>query len=100
MPKYVVIFGRTIPIKYISKEQLDKHIVSAEGIWDSYTRSIYINKAAPKNVQLYYIYHEMGHAAKTFTGLDQILSAELQEVIVQTFATLIEDVIKQKNIFR
>lgn len=92
--------GRTIPIKLISKDELNNMIVGAEGIWDTYTRTIYINKEAPLVIQKYYIYHEMGHAMKTFTGLDQVIMAELQEVIVQSYATLIEDVLKQARILK
>jgi Zn-dependent peptidase ImmA (M78 family) len=100
MPTFVMVYGRKIPIRYINKDQLNEHINGAEGLWDTYTRQIYINKEAPKCVQYYYIYHEMGHAVLTYTGLDQILSAELQEVIVQSFATMFEDVVKQKNKFK
>jgi len=100
MPNSVTIYGRNIPIKYISKKKLDQYITGAEGIWDTYTQTIYINREAPQNIQYYYIYHEIGHAIKTFVGLDQILPAELQEVIVQSFATGIQDIIKQKAKFR
>lgn len=100
LPKSVEIMGRTIPIKLVSKEDLNKWIMGAEGIWDTYTRTIYINKEAPLQIQKYYVYHEMGHAMKTFVGLDQVISAELQEVIVQSYATLIEDVLKQANILK
>jgi hypothetical protein len=100
MPKYVTIFGRKIPIKLCTKEQLDLIYKDAAGIWDPTTRTIYIDKNAPKKTQLYWLYHEMGHATKTFVGLDQILPSELQEVIVQSFATLIEDVLSQKGIFK
>lgn len=100
MPKTIDIYGRKIPIKYISKTELEKYIAGAEGIWDTYTQAIYINKEAPRNIQLYYIYHEIGHAIKTFVGLDQILPPELQEIIVQSFATGIQDIIRQKHKFK
>jgi hypothetical protein len=100
MPKFVTIYGRKIPIKICTKEQLDVIFQDAAGIWDPTQRVIYIDGNAPKRTQLYWLYHEMGHACKTFTGLDQILPPELQEVIVQSFATLIEDVIAQKSIFK
>lgn len=91
----VEVMGREIPIRYITKSELNQMIQSAEGIWDTYERAIYINKEAPIKIQKYYIYHEIGHAVKTFTGLDQVILPELQEVIVQSFATLIEDVLRQ-----
>lgn len=97
LPRKVTIMGREIPIKYISKTKLNDMIQNAEGIWDSYDRCIYISKDAPRNIQLYYIYHEIGHALKNFTGLDQVIPPEIQEIIVQSFATLIEDVLKQSH---
>jgi len=100
MPKHVTIFGRKIPIKLCSKEQLDMIFKDAAGIWDPVTRTIYIDSSAPKKTQLYWLYHEMGHATKTFVGLDQILAPELQEIIVQSFATLIEDIVNQKGSFK
>jgi hypothetical protein len=100
MPKYVTIFGRKIPVKLASREELDSLFKDAAGIWDPTTRIIYIDKSAPKETQLYWLYHEMGHATKTFVGLDQILPPELQEIICQSYATLIEDVLKQKAIFK
>jgi Zn-dependent peptidase ImmA (M78 family) len=100
MPTSVIVFGRKIPIKYITSKQLSKFIINAEGIWDTYTRTIYINKEAPVAVQKYYIYHEMGHAVMTFVGLDQIIQAEMQEIIVQSFATMQEEFIKQASLFK
>jgi len=100
MPKYVTIFGRKILVKLATREQLDMLFKDAAGIWDPTTRIIYIDKTAPKQAQLYWLYHEMGHAAKTFVGLDQVLPAELQEIICQSYATLIEDVLKQRAIFK
>jgi Zn-dependent peptidase ImmA (M78 family) len=91
MPTFVTVYGRKIPIKYITREKLDTFIPNAEGIWDSYTRTIYICKTAPLKIQMYYIYHEVGHAVMNFTGLDQILPPEIQEVICQSYATVMED---------
>jgi len=97
LPRKVTVMGRVIPIRYISKAKLNAMFPNAEGVWDSYERCIFINREAPRNIQLYYIYHEMGHAIKNFIGLDQVIQAEFQEVIVQSYATLIEDILKQSN---
>jgi Zn-dependent peptidase ImmA (M78 family) len=97
LPRKITVMGRDIPIKYVSKKKVGAMIQNAEGIWDSYERCIYINKEAPRNIQLYYIYHEIGHAMKNFVGLDQVIQAEFQEVIVQSYATLIEDILKQSH---
>lgn len=97
LPSSIEVFGRKIPIKYIDKEELNKMIQNAEGIWDTYERCIYINKEAPRNIQLYYIYHEMTHAKHNFTGIDQMLPPEFVEIICQCTATLIEDVLNQSS---
>lgn len=104
MPKYVFIFGRKIPIKYLSPAEMLKlypnpHNSAPAGLWDSPSRTIYLNSDYPRKDQTYTLFHEMGHAVKSFVGLDQLLQPELQEIIVQTFATLIEDVLKQAHKF-
>lgn len=96
MPKYVTILGRKIPIKLATREQLDRIIPNAEGIWDGYNQIIYIYKAAPKHIQKYCLYHEIGHALLTFTGIDQTINPELQEIIVQSYATLIDDIVMNR----
>jgi Zn-dependent peptidase ImmA (M78 family) len=100
MPTFVTVFGRKIPIKYIPKKVLDTYIQNAEGVWDTYTRTIYICKTAPKNIQQYYIYHEAGHAILHFTGLDQCLSPDIQEIICQSYATGLEDMMSQRSKFK
>lgn len=100
MPKSVVIFGRTIPIKYLSQKQIDKIIPGAFGVWDPEHYCIYMMKEQSRVSFFRTLRHEVGHAVKTITGLDQVLPPELQEIIVQTFAGLIEDVQKQAAKFR
>lgn len=100
MPTFVIVYGRKIPVKYVTKKKLDEMIIGAEGIWDSYERTIYICKSAPKNIQMYYIYHEIGHAVMNFTGLDQIIPPEIQEVVCQSYATAMEDLSSHKVKFK
>jgi Zn-dependent peptidase ImmA (M78 family) len=97
MPNSVIILGRKIAIKYISKEKLHELLPHSEGIWDVWDQTIYINKEAPRKVQLYYIYHEIGHAIFTITGIDQSLPAEFQEIIVQSFASGVQDILNQSS---
>lgn len=100
MPTELEVMGRVIPLRYVQKEDLDKMISNAEGIWDTYTRTIYLNHEAPVEVKFYYTFHEAGHAVMTFTGLDQVMAPEIQEIVVQSFATLIEDILKQSSKFK
>jgi hypothetical protein len=96
LPKEVEVMGRKIPVHYLSQEAMSSMIQNAEGIWDTHNRCIYINKDAPQNVQLYYIFHEMVHAKHTFTGIDQSIDPGMIEVICQSTATLIEDILNSK----
>lgn len=99
MPKSVVVFGRTIPVKYLSSKDIIKLYPNPNGapsgLWDSTTRTIYINSDLPRPEQKYTLYHELGHACNTFTGMELILAPEIQEIMVQSYATLIEDILKQ-----
>ena len=89
MLKSIKVMGKVVKIKYVDRSVLDKMITNAEGIWDSYTETIFIYKKAPKAIQEYYIYHEAGHALLTYTGLDQVINPDMQEVLVQSYATFI-----------
>lgn len=105
MPKSVSVFGRKIPVKYLSAAEMLKLYpnpagVAPMGLWSSPDRVIYICNEYPKNEQRYTLFHEIGHTVMTFTGLELILPAEMQEVIVQTFATLIEDIVNQVSKFK
>ena len=100
LPNSVMVFGRKIEIKYISKKELDNFIQNAEGIYDTYTRGILINKEAPRYIQLYYIYHEIHHAMHNFTGIDQMLPPEFIEILCQCGASLTEDVLNQSKILK
>lgn len=105
MPKYISVFGRKIPIKYVTSPEMLKLYpnpqgIAAMGLWAGDQRTIYINNEYSKREQRYTLFHEVGHSIFTFTGLELILPAEIQEVIVQTFATLLEDILDQAQKFK
>lgn len=97
LPTDVEIMGRKIPVRYISKPEMEKIYPNAIGVWESTLRTIFILKDTTDEEKLYTLYHEMGHALKSFVGLDQVIAHELQEVIVQSYATLIEDILNQSQ---
>lgn len=92
MPKYVMIMGRKIPVKLVDQDVLDEMIEGSIGLYDCHTRCIYINKTLPKHIQKYTLYHELGHVIMDLTGLDQVIHRQVQEIICQSYATLIEDI--------
>lgn len=101
MIKSVTVLGREIPIIYLSEEKM-KEVYGgpAFGIWEAIKRVIYIREDLPKKEQHYVIFHEMGHALNTFTGMELVMESSYQEIMVQSFATLMEDLLKQKHKFR
>jgi hypothetical protein len=104
LPKSVTIFGRRIPIKNIPSKKIielyPEFTQSPLGLWDSSKRIIIINSDFPIEDQRYTLFHELGHCVKTFVGLDLILDPSLQEVIVQSFGTLIEDILNQSHVLK
>ena len=101
LPKSVTIFGRKIPVKNISSKNILKLYPdfnqAPQGLWDSGNRVIIINSDFPIADQKYTLYHEISHCVNTFVGLDLILDPSLQEIIVQSFATAIEDILKDST---
>lgn len=101
LPKFIFVFGRKIPIKSVNSKAMLKmypdYHQAPQGLWDSCKREIVINKDFPIKDQFYTLSHELAHCAKTFVGLDLILDASIQEIIVQTMATLIEDILNQSS---
>lgn len=101
LPKIVSVFGRKIPVIQLSSEEIKKAYSefnqAPQGLWDSCNRKIIINKDFPIEDQFYTLLHELGHSSFTFTGLDLIIDPSIQEILVQTVATLIEDVLAQSK---
>jgi len=99
LPKSVTVFGRDIPIQNLSSDKIIELYPDFPqaplGLWDSSRRVIISNKDIPKIDQAKTLKHEMGHAMFTFIGLDLIIDPSLQEVLVQSIATLMEDVLNQ-----
>lgn len=104
LPKHVIIFGRKIPVKNIPSEsilQLYPEFTSApQGLWDAGKREIVINSDFHIKDQRYTLFHEMSHCIMTFVGLDLIIHPEIMEIIVQSSATLTEDILNQSQILK
>jgi Zn-dependent peptidase ImmA (M78 family) len=99
LPKSVTILGRKIPIKIVSsKKMLELYPMyqhAPQGLWDSGYRVIYINADYPLIDQRYTLLHELSHSVMTCVGLDLIIDANIQEIIVQSMATMLEDILCQ-----
>lgn len=101
LPKSVTVFGRKIPVILLTSEEIKNQYPDFNqaplGLWDSCYRKIVINKDFPIEDQKYTLKHEMAHSSFTFTGIDLIIDPVLQEIIVQTVATLMEDALNQSS---
>ena len=92
IPKSVRILGRKIPVKLITRAELDKIYQGAGALWDSETRTIYIDKNVRPEIQWMYLYHEMHHALHNIVGVDQFIPGEILEILCQSGASFLEDV--------
>ena len=63
IPSRVVLpFGYRITVRMLTDTEMDQRDTSADGIWDSDTRTIYIRKSLPATRRRYILGHELGHA--------------------------------------
>jgi len=101
LPKSITILGRIIPIKCLPgdkiKELYPQFEHTPQGLWDSADRVIVLNNQYPLKDQFYTLLHECFHSSFTTTGLDLILNADLQEILVQTCASVAEDLLSQQR---
>lgn len=101
IPKSIVIFGRKIPIKTLSSKDIIKlypdYQHAPQGLWDSCNEWIVINKDFNLKSQHYTLAHEIAHSVNTFNGVDLIIDPSIQEILAQSTATLIQDILKQAD---
>jgi Zn-dependent peptidase ImmA (M78 family) len=57
------------------------------GSWSPSTRTISIERGAPREYQLHTLYHEWAHAVLHDSGLEELLSEAGQEALCQALAT-------------
>jgi Zn-dependent peptidase ImmA (M78 family) len=100
MPKNVCVLGEKIPVKIVTQEKMNQLFGhgNAMGLWASDLKTIFLSKDSNKDENLYTLCHEIGHVLFTKTGLDQVIAPELQEIIVQSYATLILDILKKRTV--
>ncbi len=101
IPKSITILGRTIPIKCLSGDKIKQLYPQLEqatqGLWDSAERVIILNNQYPIKEQFYTLLHEVFHSSFTTVGLDLIINPDLQEILVQTCASVAEDLLNQSR---
>ena len=104
LPKNVSVLGRKIPVLNLTSQKIlslyQEFNQAPQGLWDSCKRVIVINSDFPIEDQFYTLKHELAHVVMTFTGLDLIIHPDIQEVIVQSMATLMEDMLAQSRLIK
>lgn len=104
LPKSVSIFGRKIPIRNIPGKKIielyPEFTHPPQGLWDAGKREIIINSDLHLIDQKYTLYHEISHCINTFNGIELIISPDIIEILVQSNATLIEDILAQAKILK
>lgn len=92
------ILGRSFRVKFVTLETLFKRSgQSAIGCLDWEKREILICKDLNERETALCLYHELTHAVHYATGLNQIISPEIQEILCETTASLIEDVLAMQE---
>lgn len=104
LPKSVTVFGRKIPVHTLSSEEIKRlypdFTNAPQGLWDAGSREIIINSDFHLKDQRYTLLHEISHAVNTFNGIDLIIHPDIIEILVQSNATLLEDVLEQAQILK
>jgi hypothetical protein len=93
----VNVLGRSFKVKFVTAETLLKRVgFNAIGVMDWEKREILIFKDLNERERLLCLYHEMVHASHYVSGLNQIIAPELQEILCETTASLVEDIMRCK----
>jgi Zn-dependent peptidase ImmA (M78 family) len=95
--KSITILGRKIKVRFKTDEQLKKMMgYAVHGLYDHKSKTIYISSEMCEKEKRLTLYHELTHAIQFIVGLNQVIPHELQEIICETTANLIDDLTRRK----
>jgi hypothetical protein len=98
LPKSVSILGRKFKLKLDSQENIIKVTgAQCEGCVDFNTNTIHIWKDLSQADQMLTLFHETQHICHLVSGVSQVTSGELQEIICESTAQAFFDLIKSLN---
>ena len=90
LPKTVNVFGAAVNV--IESSNLHYGDLKVDGLFDSSSKSIFVEISLPKEEKLQTFIHELGHALLWRVGVGQSnISQELEEMIVENYATMITE---------
>lgn len=84
-----MVFGNKVPIKFF--EETSPELASICGYCQKEPLAIFINETLSSKNKASTVLHELGHAIIFSAGLDQVLTAEVQEIICEQFAKVISE---------
>jgi len=98
IPKSICIMGENVKVQFV-KDWSDHPAANNEtaGIFYPSTMTIYLDRRCSRATQERFFLHEVGHAICFITGISQTAPNEMEEVIVQSFASFFFN--QGKNIF-
>lgn len=92
LPKSIKVFGETYKIKVIK----EKDPVNL-GLCDFQKKIILVHDRQSSKEIMHTLIHEVGHAVFNRIGLNQSISHDLEEVIVDSIATAISENFRLQN---
>jgi Zn-dependent peptidase ImmA (M78 family) len=96
IPKRVNLLGRIFLVKIVSTQVIyDKMGTPVWGLMDWMEKTIYICSELNEHEQILTLFHECTHAVHYIYGLNQVISPELQEILCESTANMIEDLLPQ-----
>ena len=96
-PKSVTILGRKFKVKIVTLAVMNKsYETPAAALVNFDTRTILILNSLSDYDKMLCLFHEIGHISQVVNGVDQVISAELKEILCETNANAFMDLIYGK----
>ena len=93
---HITILGRKITVRLKTDEQLKRIMgYSVHGLYDHKSKTIYISSDQCDKEKRLTLLHESVHATQYIVGLNQVIPPEIQEIICETTAQLIDDLTRK-----
>jgi|688.fasta_scaffold444643_2 hypothetical protein len=95
MPSKLTILGRSYKLKLVSEKKMIELIeVPAWAAVDFTNKQILIQETLSEEEMMISLFHEIGHIAQVVTGINQVISQEMQEILCETMANSMIDLIR------
>jgi hypothetical protein len=94
--KSITVLGRKLKVKVVDSKTLEKESEDPQcvALYLPHTMTILLSKDLDAYWRRYYLFHELTHHMMFITGIDQTLHTSLIEVICQSNAAMIDDIME------